>query len=43
MTSGVSEQKIDEIRTEFEIKDKNIKIIFIQTKDFNLFKEKFDD
>ena len=30
---------ISEIRTEFEIADKNIKIIFIQTPDFNLFKE----
>ena len=30
---------IAEIRTEFEIADKNIKIIFIQKPDFNLFKE----
>jgi len=30
---------ISEIRTEFEIADKNIKIIFIQKPDFNLFKE----
>lgn len=30
---------IAEIRTEFEIVDKNIKIIFIQKPDFNLFKE----
>jgi hypothetical protein len=31
--------QIAEIRTEFEIADKNIKIIFIQKPDFNLFKE----
>jgi len=30
---------IAEIRTEFELADKNIKIIFIQKPDFNLFKE----
>lgn len=30
---------IAEIRTEFEIADKNIKIVFIQKPDFNLFKE----
>jgi hypothetical protein len=30
---------ISEIRTEFEIVDKNIKIIFIQRPDFNLSKE----
>lgn len=36
---GVPESPISEIRTEFELKDKNIKIIFIQRKDFNLFKE----
>ena len=30
---------IAEIRTEFEIADKNIKIIFFQKPDFNLFKE----
>lgn len=36
---GVSESQISEIRTEFELRDKNIKIIFIQRKDFNLFKE----
>ena len=33
------EPQIAEIRTEFEIRDKNIKIIFIQRRDFNLFKE----
>jgi len=33
------EPQIAEIRTEFEIRDKNIKIIFIQRSDFNLFKE----
>jgi hypothetical protein len=31
--------KISEIRTEFEIADKNIKIIFIQRPDFKLFQE----
>lgn len=31
--------RISEIRTEFEIADKNIKIIFIQRPDFNLSKE----
>jgi len=31
--------QIAEIRTEFEIADKNIKIIFFQKPDFNLFKE----
>ena len=36
---GVPESPISEIRTEFELKDKNIKIIFIQKKDFDLFKE----
>lgn len=36
---GVPESQISEIRTEFELRDKNIKIIFIQRKDFNLFKE----
>jgi len=30
---------ISEIRTEFELVDKNIKIIFIQRPDFKLFKE----
>lgn len=34
-----SEHQITEIRTEFELRDKNIKIIFIQRHDFNLFKE----
>ncbi len=33
------EPQIAEIRTEFELRDKNIKIIFIQRSDFNLFKE----
>jgi hypothetical protein len=33
------QQPISEIRTEFEIADKNIKIIFFQKPDFNLFKE----
>ncbi|MGA2585746.1 MAG: hypothetical protein ABSF88_01765 [Candidatus Aminicenantales bacterium] len=32
-------QPISEIRTEFELPDKNIKIIFFQKPDFNLFKE----
>ena len=36
---GVPESRITEIRTEFELRDKNIKIIFIQKKDFSLFKE----
>ena len=36
---GVPESQISEIRTEFELRDKNIKIIFIQREDFNLFKE----
>jgi hypothetical protein len=36
---GVPESQISEIRTEFELRDKNIKIIFIQKKDFSLFKE----
>ena len=35
----VSESQISEIRTEFELRDKNIKIIFIQREDFRLFKE----
>ncbi len=35
----ISEPLISEIYTEFEIKDKNIKIIFIQSRDFNLFLE----
>lgn len=33
------ESQISEIYTEFEIKDKNIKIIFVQRPDFNLFLE----
>jgi hypothetical protein len=36
---GKPEPQITEIYTEFEIIDKNIKIIFIQRDDFNLFKE----
>lgn len=34
-----AEPLISEIYTEFEIKDKNIKIIFVQRRDFNLFLE----
>ena len=34
-----SEPLINEIYTEFEIKDKNIKIIFVQSRDFNQFME----
>ena len=34
-----SETLISEIYTEFEIKDKNIKIIFVQRPDFDLFME----
>lgn len=33
------EPQITEIITEFDLKDKNIKIIFIQSQDFNLFEE----
>ena len=33
------EPQITEIITEFELRDKNIKIIFIQSHDFNLFEE----
>ena len=36
------EPQIVEIRTEFELIDKNIKIIFIQSRDFNLFKEEME-
>jgi len=36
---GKPEPQITEIYTEFEIIDKNIKIIFIQKHDFSLFKE----
>ena len=36
------EPQITEIRTEFEIIDKNIKIIFIQSHDFNLFEEEIE-
>ena len=35
----ISEPLISEIYTEFEIKDKNIKIIFVQRRDFSLFME----
>ena len=35
----VPEPQISEIITEFELRDKNIKIIFIQSQDFNLFEE----
>ena len=34
-----SDPLINEIYTEFEIKDKNIKIIFVQSRDFNQFME----
>ena len=34
-----SDTIINEIYTEFEIKDKNIKIIFVQRRDFSLFME----
>jgi hypothetical protein len=34
-----AEPQITEIITEFELRDKNIKIIFIQSQDFNLFEE----
>jgi len=34
-----SEPLISEIYTEFEIKDKNIKIIFVQRRNFTLFEE----
>ena len=34
-----SDTLISEIYTEFEIKDKNIKIIFVQSRDFNQFLE----
>jgi len=36
---GNAEPQITEIITEFELRDKNIKIIFIQSQDFNLFEE----
>ena len=38
-----SDTLISEIYTEFEIKDKNINIIFVQRKDFNLFMEEEDE
>jgi len=34
-----AEPQITEIITEFELRDKNIKIIFIQSQNFNLFEE----
>jgi hypothetical protein len=37
-----AEPQITEIITEFELKDKNIKIIFIQSHDFNLFEEELE-
>jgi hypothetical protein len=37
-----AEPQITEIITEFELKDKNIKIIFIQSLDFNLFEEEIE-
>jgi hypothetical protein len=39
---GKPEPRITEIYTEFEIIDKNIKIIFIQSHDFNLFEEEIE-
>ena len=39
---GNPEPRITEIYTEFEIIDKNIKIIFIQKHDFNLFEEEIE-
>lgn len=36
------EPQITEIITEFELRDKNIKIIFIQSQDFNLFEEELE-
>jgi len=38
----VPEPRITEIITEFELRDKNIKIIFIQSQDFNLFEEELE-
>ena len=35
--------QISEIYTEFEIKDKNIKIIFVQRPDFDLFMEEWNE
>ena len=37
--AGGRRSAISEIRTEFELADKNIKIVFFQKPDFNLFKE----
>ncbi len=39
---GKPEPQITEILTQFEIIDKNIKIIFIQRHDFNLFEEEIE-
>jgi len=36
------EPLVTEIITEFELRDKNIKIIFIQSQDFNLFEEELE-
>jgi hypothetical protein len=36
------ENQISEIITEFELRDKNIKIIFVQSQDFNLFEEELE-
>lgn len=38
-----TESPISEIRTEFEIVDQNIKIIFIQKPDFHLYEEDFNE
>lgn len=38
----VPEPLVTEIITEFELRDKNIKIIFIQSHDFNLFEEELE-
>lgn len=38
-----SESQINEIYTEFDLKDKNIKIIFVQRRDFTLFMEGEND
>jgi hypothetical protein len=37
-----AEPQITEIITEFELRDKNIKIIFIQSQDFTLFEEELE-
>jgi hypothetical protein len=38
----IPEPQITEIITEFELRDKNIKIIFIQSQDFKLFEEELE-